>query len=406
MKLGHKLCRNHYRIKPRILEPFVVMIVIMSMGVSVELALLVVGNVLISDEDTRSVGVQIVGHIVTLLLHIVTELVEGRGTDQVALTIDLPSDRSVLGADFVVTASSGGGSSVVVDILSVLTVLDPSSDHIRVEVRFVVDNGEDLSLDTNSRGNILRSKSGEDIKRELAENTIVERSLVLVDFSAGTGSRVRPVDLVGLSNNHSLAVLPFVRSGELGVFFVVVVATESTTDFLFGEVALRSRGVSVRAASELVVLSNRVVLSTQMPVDIDGTHFALPVLGSVGDNTDIHATDVSLGDVSTSLRTRKMDAVNIFELGVHASARVLSLAEDGGNIRSDVVRDVRHDGLHGDGFGGIAHGVVGGGKGNGSSEKTNGGDDKDSKGTLELHDLTALVNSRGFGGGFFLGRHG
>lgn len=249
------------------------MIVVMSMGVGVELALLVVGNVLISNEDTRSVGVQIVGHIVTLLLHVVTELVEGRGTDQVALTIDLPSDRSVLGADFVVTASSGGGSSVVVDILSVLTVLDPSTHHIRVEVRFVVDNGEDLSLDTNSRGNILRSKSGEDIKRELAENTIVERSLVLVDFSAGTGGRVRPVNLIGLSNNHSLAVLPFVRSGELGVFFVVVVATESTTDILFGgEVALRSRGVSVRAASELVVLSNRVVLSTQMPVDIDGTH--------------------------------------------------------------------------------------------------------------------------------------
>ncbi len=376
----------------------------MSIGVCVELALLVVGDVFISDKDTRSVGVQIVGHIVTLLLHVVTELVEGRGTDQVALTIDLPGDRSVLGADFVVSAGSGGGSSVVVDILSVVAINNPSTHHVRVVVFFVVDNGEDLSLDTDGRGNILGSKSGEDLKRELAENTIVERRLVLVDFSAGTGGRVRPVDFVGLSDNHSLAVLPVVLGGELGVFLVIVVATESSTDIL-GELAVRSRGVSVRAASELVELSGRVVLSTQMPVDIDGTHGALPVVLGVRDDRDVHATDVSLGDVGTSLRTRKMDAVNVLELGVHAFALVFSSGEDGSDIRSGVVRDVGHHGLHGDGFDIVAHGVVGGSKSNGGTKKTDGGDNKDSKGTLELGDLTALVDGRDLGS-FFLGGHG
>merc|ERR1711981_478606 len=115
--------------------------VVMSMGAVVELAvrgndlstelaepaLLVVSDVLVSDEFTGSMGVHIVGHIVTLLLHAITELVEGRGTDQVALAIDLPGDRSVLGADFIVTACSGGGSSIVVDILSVLPINNPSS---------------------------------------------------------------------------------------------------------------------------------------------------------------------------------------------------------------------------------------------------------------------------------------
>lgn len=150
---------------------------VMSMGVVAELAvrgndlstelaepaLLVVSDVLVSDENTGSMGVQIGGHVVTLLLHVVTKLVEGRGTDQVALAIDLPGDRSVLGADFVVTACSGRGSSIVVDILSVLPINNPSSHQIGVEVRFVIDNGEDLTLDTNGGSNILGFKSLEDI---------------------------------------------------------------------------------------------------------------------------------------------------------------------------------------------------------------------------------------------------
>jgi len=126
---------------------------------------------------------------------------------------------------------------------------------------------------------------------------------------------MRPVHLVGFSDDHSLAVLPVEFCGELGVFLVVVVATESTTGFL-GELApvvlaRRGIGVSLRAISELVELSDRVVLCTQMPVDIDGAHGALPVVLGVGLNIDFHFTFVSLGDVGASLRTRSMDAVNV-----------------------------------------------------------------------------------------------
>lgn len=214
---------------------------------------------------------------------------------------------------------------------------------------------------------------------------------------------MRPVDLVGFSDDHSLAVLPVVFFGELGVFLVVVVATVSTTNLRFGEpasesVELRGIGVSLRALSELVVLSDRVVLCTQMPVDIDGAHFALPVLLGVGDNTDLHTTNVSLGDVGASLRTRKMDAVNVFELGVHAGAGIISLAKDGGNARRDVVRDVRLfrvDGLDCDRFGFFdirdittREGMfdIDSCKQNDANEKTDGGEDRDSKGKLELED--------------------
>jgi hypothetical protein len=313
------------------------MVVVMSMGVLivVELAaatLLVVRDVLVGDKFAGSMGVQIAGHIVTLLLHVVTKLVEGRGTDQVALAIDLPGDRSVRGADFVVTARSGSGSSIVVDILSVIPINNPSSHQIGVKVRFVIDNGEDLALDTNGVGNILGFKSRDHLMRKLAEDTIVERSLVLVNFSAGTGGRMRPVDLVGFSDDHILAVPPVVFFGEGGFFRVVVVATESTTDFAEPAPALKLRGsgVSLRARSELVVLSDRVVLCTQMPVDIDGAHGALPVVLFVGDNIDLHFTNVSLGDVGASLRTSNMDAVNVCELEFLAVAFIISLAEDGG----------------------------------------------------------------------------
>ena len=138
------------------LEPFVIMVVVVSVGLEVAvLALLVIGDERILDKNTGSVGVQIVGHVITLGLHVVTELVEGRSTDHVALTIDLPGDRGVLGANFIITGSTGGGSSVIVNILSEITIDNPSSHHVRVEERFVIDNGEDLGLDSDSGSNIL-----------------------------------------------------------------------------------------------------------------------------------------------------------------------------------------------------------------------------------------------------------
>lgn len=66
----------------------------------------------------------------------------------------------------------------------------------------------------------------------VAEDAIVERSLVLVDCSACSALGVWPVDLVGLSNFHAHAVLPIECLGELLFFRVVQVALVSPANRL------------------------------------------------------------------------------------------------------------------------------------------------------------------------------
>ena len=127
-----------------------------------------------------------------------------------AKTIDLPSDGSVLGAVLVVDRGSSGGSSVLGDIHSHGSINNHSLDHVRVVVALVIDNNEDLALDSNLCGSISEKSS-------IAENSIIERSLVLVDSSTGSSSRVGPVDFVGLTDLHVSAVLPLVLCGELGM---------------------------------------------------------------------------------------------------------------------------------------------------------------------------------------------
>jgi hypothetical protein len=71
-------------------------------------ALLIVRNEIIFYKLPGSVGMKVVTHIVTLHLHIITELVEGGSGDHVALTIDLPSDRRVRTAELVGYTTSSG----------------------------------------------------------------------------------------------------------------------------------------------------------------------------------------------------------------------------------------------------------------------------------------------------------
>ena len=196
----------------------------------------IVSNKRVHDQLATSVGVEIILHVITLEQHILTELVKGGGTDHVALTINLPGDGSVLRAHFVVTGGSSGGSSVVVNIGSHVPLLidDHTTHHIGVEETLVVHHGEDLAVNTNVAGNVLRinGNSSELFHREVAENSIVEGSLVLVDSAAISNRGVGPVNFVGLSDFHVGAVLPVIGLGELLVLLIVVVAMESTTDLL------------------------------------------------------------------------------------------------------------------------------------------------------------------------------
>jgi hypothetical protein len=134
------------------------------------------------------------------------------------------------------------------------------------------------------------------------------------------------VNLVGLSNLHALAVLPVVGSGELGVLGIIVVATESITDFSFGKVAVgpvRTRLVSMRTISALVELSSRIVLRSQMPVHVNGAHAALEVLLGVWNNVShVEVSNISLGYVGSGLRNSKIDAGLVIELKLRASAGI------------------------------------------------------------------------------------
>ena len=183
--------------------------------------MLVVGDIFAVDKLSRTMGLQVVAHVVSLGLHIGTHLVERRGRDHVALAIDLPGDWGVGRADLVFTGGSGGGSRVLGDSLSHFSVDDHAAHEVGIEIIFIIDNGEDLSLDTN-----LLRKTGKIAKnRNAAENTVVARSLVLVDGSTGTSRRVWPVDFISVTNFHADTVLPVVFLGEIFVVLIVVVAT-------------------------------------------------------------------------------------------------------------------------------------------------------------------------------------
>lgn len=247
-----------------------------------------------------------------------------------ALAIHLPGDGRVLGAHLVTALRSSGGSSVHGDIHTHVAIDDHSAEEIRVVVHFIIDNGEDLRLDTDllvgsSENTVLVSGEVQDFG--VTEDTVVERSLVLVGGSASSGSRVGPVNFVGLSDHHVDAVLPFVGLGELGILCVVLVATEARVNTSVDEDLL------ARTSSILVVLSNRKMLSTQVPVDIDRAHSVHPVRGSDRIMFNLHLSTVSLGDVGSSLGSDGgvgdsiEDALDVGYVGVGPSTGVLARAE-------------------------------------------------------------------------------
>jgi hypothetical protein len=172
-------------------------------------------------------GMQIISHIISLHLHVIAHLVKARGTDHVTLAINLPCDGCILRARLVAASCSCGGSCVDVIVLAHVLIYDHAANHVRVEVGFIIDDGEYLSMHPKGVRNILCGESHESFEGEVAENPVVERSLVLVDGATGSGGGVRPVHLVGLPNLHSLAVLPVVGCRELAISGIIVVAAEA-----------------------------------------------------------------------------------------------------------------------------------------------------------------------------------
>jgi hypothetical protein len=301
----------------------------------------VVGRMFIGNQLSRAMGVQILSHVVPLGFHIGTHLVKSRGRDEVALSVNLPRDGSKLRADLVVTRFTGGGTSVHGHVFSHVSINNHAAHEVRVVVALVVDDGKDLRLDSNLLGSV-----GEDTIT--TEDTIVERGLVLIDGSAGSSSRVRPVDFVGLSNFHVFAVLPVVLRGESRIAVVVKLALESLTNNTSKTTLL----IHVRGTGTgLIVLTGRVVLGTEMPVNIDRAQAGFVVRNGDGDGGGVSGSIVSLGDVGTSLFSRLVDGVN------HAvdvwGIRLLARTRVGASRRTSRIEH------HGRGSGGCCTGVGG-----------------------------------------------
>jgi hypothetical protein len=93
-------------------------------------------------------GMQILTHIIALQLHIQAKLVEARGTDHVTLSINLPGNGCVLRANFIINLGASSGPRVERHIRAnvLLWVFEHSLDQVRIDVGFIIGNGEDLSL--------------------------------------------------------------------------------------------------------------------------------------------------------------------------------------------------------------------------------------------------------------------
>jgi hypothetical protein len=125
--------------------------------------MLVVRGQLILNKLARAMRVNIINHVVALHLHIIAHLVEAGGADHVALAINLPCDMCVLGAYLFAFSISSDTSGVNVDVLAHFLVNDHATNHIRVEVELVVDDGEDLTVHANSARDVVRAKCHEDL---------------------------------------------------------------------------------------------------------------------------------------------------------------------------------------------------------------------------------------------------
>jgi len=153
----------------------------------------------------------------------------------VALAVDMPRDRGVRRAHFVVAGRSRGRAGVDGNVGPEVVIsnerisIDSALNEIGVVVSLIVDNSKDLCLHTDI---IMCSYSTRLHQRTVAkpsEIAVVKRRLELKGGVASTSGRVRPVHLAGLAHHHVHAVLPLVWGVEFSVGLVVVAALETYT---------------------------------------------------------------------------------------------------------------------------------------------------------------------------------
>mmetsp|Transcript_4127 Transcript_4127/g.6329 ORF Transcript_4127/g.6329 Transcript_4127/m.6329 type:complete len:263 (+) Transcript_4127:273-1061(+) len=247
-----------------------------------------------------------------------------------ALAVYLPCNGRVLRADCIIAASSRSRASVVGNVRSHCAINNHSSHEVRVIVSLVVHNREDLRLYTNIIGNVLGPKSDKSIHIEVAKDTVVKGSLVLVDSATGSSSRVRPVDLVSLTNFHIHAVLPFVINCEPGVIRIIMSALVPQAGFpckfaMIVIVVIIFSGFGT--FSRFIVLAQGVVLGSKVPVNIHRAQSRLPVGFVNRFNVDFHISLVSLGYIRTSLGfsiNGIIDTLDVWKIKFLSCTRIIS----------------------------------------------------------------------------------
>ena len=114
-----------------------------------------------------------------------------------ALPIDVPGNGCEARTNSVVPRTTGCRTCVLCefDAHSCIRVNNHAVEEIWIEVIFVIDDSEYLSLNANLLECIERVKRNNTIA---AEDTIIEGSLILIDSSTGTSSGMGPMNFVRL----------------------------------------------------------------------------------------------------------------------------------------------------------------------------------------------------------------
>mmetsp|Transcript_10685 Transcript_10685/g.29448 ORF Transcript_10685/g.29448 Transcript_10685/m.29448 type:complete len:657 (-) Transcript_10685:191-2161(-) len=213
------------------------------------------------------------------------------------------------------------------------------------------------------------------------------------------------MNFIGFTNLHAQAMFPLELSGKHGFVFIVMVATETTTDvellpftFTTSQSAIRLGSITIGTFSILVKFTNIVVLGSQVPVNIDRAHFLLEVWVCLGfEISNRERSFEPLCNIGTRLRTwaLSVNAINVGPLRIGTLAHVGGVCfENSFNVIRDVIG---HIGFHrfvrlGDDHLFVI--IILNGKSNGGTQQTKGAEAKESG---KEHELSFMANMFLFG---------
>merc|ERR1719387_1553308 len=177
-------------------------------------------------------------------------------------------------------------------------------------VAFIVDDCEDLRLNTNRVDKILCIGTHSFCHGVVptAEHTIVEWALKLMRSVAGANGRVWPMNFVGLADMHVNAVLPIIGRCELWIVCIVMLAriavphlpSKTTASTIC--VGISWMACKVRTLASLIILTRRAVFGAKVPVHIDRAKSLLEVRFYEGrTTTSIQFTIIICRNIAASL---------------------------------------------------------------------------------------------------------